>query len=135
MGGLAYRILKACHARWNALHERAHVQYERRASTHSSKCEQFTAICYKILLAYLSVSECWAIFTPQLIDFSAWFDRKILDWVPGNFCILSPGLCEKTNNCASYIFQPTDDIRDVATVGGRARHSNLEPTTDKQFKL
>ena len=26
-------------------------------------------------------------------------------------------------------------IRDVATAGGRARHSDLEPTTNKQFKL
>ena len=62
----------------------------------------------EIVNSYLSVSERRAIFTPRLIHFSAWFNRKIEDRAPGNFCILSPGLYEKTN-CASYKFQPTTD--------------------------
>ena len=42
------------------------------------------------------------------IDFSAWFDRKIYEWAPGNFCIFCLVFVRRL--IVHYIFQPTTDM-------------------------
>ena len=75
---------------------------------------------------------------PQLGCFSRMIPShtwKVL-WVPKQVCMLC------TANHIIFIifyhnlnFHWSTSTRDVVTVGGRAWHSNLEPTTNKQFML